>query len=557
MATPWKHPKSGIYYLRIAVPDALRISLNKTEIKKSLRTKNFSDAKARFAVEYADTQEMFMRCKQGASLTQKDIQVLSQRWLVGALEEMDLADSFDEYVLNTHIDGEVFSEAFTEHIESALESSYQDQYGLVGSEVDQLLSDHGVFILIGSTQYRQLVNRVCWNLMELHTIGLQRYIGDWTPIAPSKVVLATHDLSRESSPVIPVYHSTGFKPLGSMVADFIDYKLSRGDWVGKTEGDAREVFGLFVDINGVRRDPDAITREDFRSFVSLLTRIPLRYNMKAEYKGLPLVDVIKLGEKLGADTLSLGTVKKKFVFILSLFKFAAHEEWVDKNRAEGITVKVDGSGSKRKVFSADELTRIFNATEGVARSSDYWLPRIALTTGMRSNEILQLAVGDVRQSEGGVWYFDINRAVDSETGKSKRLKTKNSERKVPVPEALIGIGLLDYVSSVGVGRLFKCVQLGGDGTYSFIYSKRFNKVLGGLGIKPVASSKELKDFHSFRHTFRSNAREYGVHREEVELIGGWSSGEVSAGDGYGREFNVFIGRLKGSIDLIQYDGVVF
>jgi len=312
-----------------------------------------------------------------------------------------------------------------------------------------------------------------------------------------------------------------------------------------------------VSVHGSKSDPNTITREQFRSFLVLLGKIPLRYALKKEFSGLLLPGVISLGEKLGMETLAPKTVKKKFVFVLSLFKFAAHEEWVDKNRAEGITAKVDGSGSNRKVFTTQDLNLLFKETKEAARPSEYWMPRIALTTGMRSNEILQLTVADVKQSESGVWYLDVNRHIDIETGKPKRLKTKNSERKVPVPGKLIALGLLDYVSSVGKGRLFQCVKLGNDGTYSFIYSKRFNKLLGRLGIKPEAASKEIKDFHSFRNTFRSNAREFGVSREEVELIGGWSSNDASAGDDYGREFTMFIRCLKESIDLIQYDQVIF
>jgi hypothetical protein len=42
-----RHPKTGVYSFRRAVPDDLRASIGKTAIKKSLRTKDVSEAKRR------------------------------------------------------------------------------------------------------------------------------------------------------------------------------------------------------------------------------------------------------------------------------------------------------------------------------------------------------------------------------------------------------------------------------------------------------------------------------------------------------------------------------
>lgn len=44
MATPYKESKSGIYYVRVTVPQELRTIIGRCELKKSLRTKNERDA---------------------------------------------------------------------------------------------------------------------------------------------------------------------------------------------------------------------------------------------------------------------------------------------------------------------------------------------------------------------------------------------------------------------------------------------------------------------------------------------------------------------------------
>ncbi len=42
-----RHPKTGVYYFRRAVPDDLRSIIGKTAIKKSLATKDMAEAKRR------------------------------------------------------------------------------------------------------------------------------------------------------------------------------------------------------------------------------------------------------------------------------------------------------------------------------------------------------------------------------------------------------------------------------------------------------------------------------------------------------------------------------
>ena len=59
IATPYKHPISGIYYFRRAVPNELRAKLNKTMIKSSLGTRSPNEAKRLFAVKQAECENLF------------------------------------------------------------------------------------------------------------------------------------------------------------------------------------------------------------------------------------------------------------------------------------------------------------------------------------------------------------------------------------------------------------------------------------------------------------------------------------------------------------------
>jgi hypothetical protein len=44
MARPWKHPKTGLYWLRKRVPDALRAKVGRREVRRSLGTRDPAEA---------------------------------------------------------------------------------------------------------------------------------------------------------------------------------------------------------------------------------------------------------------------------------------------------------------------------------------------------------------------------------------------------------------------------------------------------------------------------------------------------------------------------------
>lgn len=68
IAQPFRHPDSGIYYLRRRVPDDIRQVIGKTEIRRSLNTRNHQQAKAAFAIAYAESERLFSDARNGLSI---------------------------------------------------------------------------------------------------------------------------------------------------------------------------------------------------------------------------------------------------------------------------------------------------------------------------------------------------------------------------------------------------------------------------------------------------------------------------------------------------------
>lgn len=65
IAQPFRHPESGIYYLRRRVPDDLRSIIGKTEIRRSLHTRDHQQAKAAFAIAYAESERTLSEARDG------------------------------------------------------------------------------------------------------------------------------------------------------------------------------------------------------------------------------------------------------------------------------------------------------------------------------------------------------------------------------------------------------------------------------------------------------------------------------------------------------------
>lgn len=86
MSLPWKHPKTGIYQLRKAVPDDLRKIVGKREEKVSLQTRDPGEAKQLFAKALAELEARWANLRAGPKrLTEREAHQLAavayDQWL--------------------------------------------------------------------------------------------------------------------------------------------------------------------------------------------------------------------------------------------------------------------------------------------------------------------------------------------------------------------------------------------------------------------------------------------------------------------------------------------
>ncbi|MGC9418924.1 MAG: hypothetical protein ACP5EN_08110 [Rhodovulum sp.] len=153
--------------------------------------------------------------------------------------------------------------------------------------------------------------------------------------------------------------------------------------------------------------------------------------------------------------------------------------------------------NKREVWF-DDLPALFRTPvfqEPLEDPGDptFWAPVISVHSGLRSEEVLQLATDDIREVDGIP-------CIVLRQGAGQSLKSFAARRTVPIHQNLIELGLLELVAlrrQQGEPRLFPWLERSkAKKTFTEGFSKRFTTYR-----KKHKVYKRGMDFHAFRTTF--------------------------------------------------------
>lgn len=331
--------------------------------------------------------------------------------------------------------------------------------------------------------------------------------------------------------------------------------------VAEAERSARRFIELHGDLPIV-----AITKTHARAFQDALVRLPKA--LPARLGQLPLPELLKQ-DLSKYPRRNAQTFNKTLALLSGVLARAERDGHFEALPAwsNPFHVGFDVAPAEREPyepFSTVELQRLFaspvfaggNRPQGGQGEAAYWFPLIALFSGARRTEIAQLKIGDVRQGDGGIWYFDI-----TNEGADQNLKTASSARSVPIHHKLIQLGLLNMVTArarlqPSNAPLWPAFAPPIDPKVR-AWTKWFGRYLSVHAVDSRA-----KTFHSFRHTFKRACREAGLSEEAHNALTGHAGGGV--GRRYGRErradgtldCGISLGRLQIDIDKIIYQDTV-
>lgn len=258
--------------------------------------------------------------------------------------------------------------------------------------------------------------------------------------------------------------------------------------------------------------------------------------------------------------LAVSTINAHTTYLRLLLNWAFLRDYVRYNAASGLHVKdTRPRAQKRLPYNIDDLKMLFEQSTlytghapvirtrpgpYIYRDGRFWLPLVALYTGARLGEIMNLRPSDLRR-ENRIDYFDITKGATL-----KRVKSRASERKIPVHPELIKIGFLEFIEQIRHSdQRYLFEELGketDDGLKAICWHDKWRRINRNAGCE-----HPKKTFHSFRHTFKDACRAARIPEEVHDALTGHITSSI--GRGYGSGFPLTV--LGDYMNSIAYDGL--
>lgn len=259
-----------------------------------------------------------------------------------------------------------------------------------------------------------------------------------------------------------------------------------------------------------------------------------------KYRDYTYDQAVALGKELDVPPLAPKTLEKHRRFLSTFFKGLVEANAIPASPMAAfkkfkVELAEDADKAER-LFDEADLQRIFAPENFIPWAGKYphrwWMPMIGLHTGARINEVAQLKLADIVEIDDS-WWIRIRVTIDPDLahksrGRSRqRVKSKSAIRDIPIAQALIDAGFLEFVEDMrqcGHPRLFPHLSAGinrqtGDSNarYSQAALNQFSTYLKGLGFKKGVG------FHAFRHTIATELHHQDVPDEVIALITGHSA----------------------------------
>jgi integrase len=533
----WK--RGNRYYLRMRVPADLASVERREHIAISLQTSDFQDAVRRYRDVQGELEQRFTALRQRLAereavaaalsdgqlerLTESELERVAREWFDARahlrepnVAQVDVGEALD--LLEQDRDRlDVTDPAVSDDVRQATDqllvrAGYPArgrriagrELGVKVPEVDR-----------SGAQYRFLAGLVRRALEAEMALKRERLTG--------RAVGPVDELFDPDRPITsrPVQER---RTVAGLIAA---YRADREAEYGErdTSKDYGHIFRALEQLLGADKLVSEISRDDCRLLRDTLSKLPA--NATKKYAKLSLTEAITAGEADGAKRLSSTTLGTYMANLRAVLNWARREGWIDTSPVEGL-VKKGKRSVKREGFTAEQLAVIFSSLADfrAEEPAKFWVPSLALFTGARLSELLQLYVSDVVKVEK-VWCLNLSEFdAHGRRADDKRVKTSESERIVPLHPQLVDAGFLTFVEERRRGghrRLFEPQNPDAKEDFAHAYSKWFGRFMDRVGL----AAPNLV-FHGFRHGFRNACRSAYIAQETAEALGGWASPNQSA-----------------------------
>lgn len=269
-----------------------------------------------------------------------------------------------------------------------------------------------------------------------------------------------------------------------------------------------------------------LSKDDVRKYMNIQQKLPAQRKKNPKYRNLSIEQLLKTPD---INPQSIVNINKKVGLLSQVCNWAMKQGMISSNQFQGMKFSTKHvEPVKRMPFTNEELRIILKPetylkwTLSFKKSKTqkftnfrvpyYFCFLIGIFSGMRTEEITQLRINDVRK-EKDIWFFYVEKSNET------RVKTKNSIRKIPVHPQLIELGLIEYhkeQKKLNKDRLFWQLTKVRN-SYSKELSRHFNsRFLPELGIW----KKNSKVLYCTRHTFVNSLYKQGVNENVIKQLVG-------------------------------------
>lgn len=528
------------YHFRIKIPSDLHERVGIIEFKRSLPVNDLNQAGRLAIILAAKAKAFFYHLKGNLAMlpdeANKALRATIEEELTQARNyfETQQYDSPDE--LDTQI------QIFEDEIGDLREAYSRDDFSYASDFADQIIKKAGLKIKKNTAQYFLFCKEIMYRRGLLFNAKIRLAEGEEIPI--DKIYPASEAAARYIVPSASGFnqHDNGLK---NLMEKYSQEKAETGAWDHKLVAKFKHLSDLILETIG-DIPVDQVRHKDLMDFRDRIIReLPPHMNKSPLYKDKPLQQILKIKNKA---KLSMTTINGFITIIAGFFTWVTAHDYVQKNPANGLRFKVKGisAADSRDTYSPDDLQKILNelAKLPAGKPSRYWIPLIAMFSGMRQTEIAQLYVEDIVDKHG-TRCFDIN-----ENAPDKKIKSVAAKRLVPIHPVLLDLGLIEYVDTAKKARnkrLWPDLKKARDG-----YGQYFQRWYGRFNRNKITGDKK-RVFHSFRHGFTNQLKQAGVPEEILAELVGHSRRSITM-ERYGKKYITevlmdYLKKLDYGIDL--------
>lgn len=571
--------RAGIYHFRRAIPLSLRQALGRSELNLSLRTAIPAEAGNRARHVYLASEALFANVRLSPMLSDADLARLVQDFYATVLERENQLRLLGRLAMD-----DPQRQARADYWKDVSERTRRDLAGNNFMSADMVaasaIKKHGLTGKLQDHEIAQIQQAMLRGGIDLADALRARYEGDFTfrpkdPLLttemachPSIVTSAARAPASANQAASPPRHRLKGQVVGTASATqsdsedlfetvtetFRQTQLRRRIWENQTALQARKTYSLFAEIAG-NRPLAAYDRGDAVAFKNLLQDLPADYGKAAKYREMAAADIVAATKDQDLTRLSPRTVQRHIAALSTLWESVIEAGQIGTNIFAGFKfAATKKANEQREMWPEDKLDALFATPVWagcmsaerrnkpgnlVIKDEKFWLPLIAVFSGMRQEEICQLQPSDIRL-ESGIWVFDVN------SGGGRKVKTGESIRLVPIHSMLIKAGFLRYVErqrAANQDLVFSQLRRGGaDLRLGHNFSKWFTRYRREVGLY-----RAEMNFHSFRHSATTFMQWSDVLEQVIDKV----TGHVRQGETARYTKNFKIEQLRDAIEGIQ------